>query len=365
TPRLDLRQSQTLVMTPQLQQTIKLLQLSNLDLVAFVEQQLESNPLLERASAEAPILEAEGMADARERPEAPVLDALPGTASEAPVDHAFNTDRDEQGPSDGVGTSSADGATGADGAEDGSLSWSSSTGSGGAGGSFDEDGGAGLEAMLSEATTLSDHIEAQIGVDITDGADRLIALHLAGQLEETGWLSGSLDDAAAMLGCPLADVERVLARLQRMDPPGVFARSLAECLALQLADRDRLDPAMAALLANLDRLAKREFTQLMQICGVDKEDLLDMIQEIRALDPKPGLRFQHETVQTMVPDVVMRPDPAADTAEGGWLVELNTETLPRVLVNMRYFARLNRGRRDKDAKTFITEQLQSANWLVK
>ncbi|CAA7624641.1 RNA polymerase factor sigma-54 [Magnetospirillum sp. UT-4] len=344
TPRLDLRQSQSLVMTPQLQQAIKLLQLSNLELTAFVEQELERNPLLESEDGD-----RADPADQPEQPETradagadePILDG-PGTADDAmdvDYDNLYNND------------SAADGIGG-----EAFADWSR-----GGGGRHDfEDGDANLEQTLADGATLRDHLLSQLNMDIHDPADRLIGLHLIEMLDESGYLIGDLAEVAAKLGCDLGRVEGVLARVQRFDPSGVFARSLKECLALQLAERDRLDPAMAALLDNLEILARRDLPGLMKVCGVDAEDLSEMISEIRALDPKPALRFDHAVAQPITPDVLMR-----RASDGGWLVELNSDTLPRVLVNSRYYAKVSGVARNKDEKSYLSERYQSANWLVK
>jgi RNA polymerase sigma-54 factor len=345
-PRLDLRQTQSLVMTPQLQQAIKLLQLSNLDLSAFVEQELERNPLLERDERPEVAREKDRREERADGGETQVLDSRPDGGSDAPLDQEFNTAADESGPADAWGGD--DGA----GFEAGSQ-WGS-----GGGGSF-EDMEGGLEGTLTQDKSLRDHLTDQINLDIPGQGDRVIAQHLMGMLDDAGYLAGSLEEAAETLGCPVARVEGVLARLQAMDPPGLFARSLKECLALQLADLNRLDPAMEALLDNLELLAKRDVAGLLKVCGVDLEDLSEMIAEIRALDPKPALRFDVGSAQPVVPDVLMRPDPA-----GGWIVELNGETLPRVLVNNRYMARLGKDG-DKQTKAFLSESLATANWLVK
>jgi RNA polymerase sigma-54 factor len=151
-----------------------------------------------------------------------------------------------------------------------------------------------------------------------------------------------------------------LARLQQFDPPGAFARDLPECLALQLRDRDRLDPAMQALLNNLPLLAARNIPALVKLCGVDAADIADMIAEIKALDPRPGLAFDPPLAQPVVPDILMRAQPG-----GGWIVELNADTLPRVLVNSRYCARIRQASRSKAEKDYLTERLHAANWLVK
>jgi RNA polymerase sigma-54 factor len=154
-------------------------------------------------------------------------------------------------------------------------------------------------------------------------------------------------------------VEAVIAKLQGLEPAGVFARSLEECLALQLKDRNRFDPAMAALVAHLDLVAKRDHAALRQLCRVDLDDLKDMIAELRALNPKPGHAFGSEPVQPVIPDVLVRASP-----EGAWIIELNTETLPRVLINNQYLARVSSAARSED-KLYLSECQANATWLVK
>jgi RNA polymerase sigma-54 factor len=342
TQRLDLRQSQSLVMTPQLQQAIKLLQLSNVEVTAYVEQELEQNPLLERDDAapdEAPA-EAAGDGDASRRDqEAPLLDSAdgspPSAAAEAPLD------------TDSVNMWDGDSA--------------SSLGSWGTGGRRDfDDPDFDLGDTLTREVSLRDHLLAQINVDIADPVDRIIGSQLVDHLDDAGWFAGDIEAIAAGLKCDTARVEATLTSLQRLDPPGIFARNLKECLALQLRDRNRLDPAMATLLDHLELLAKREHTQLMRLCGVDAEDLSDMIAEIKALDPKPGAAFECAVAQTVVPDVLVRPVPG-----GGWAIELNQDTLPRVLVNQRYYAQVTKELKKKADRDFLTERFHSANWLVK
>ncbi len=343
-PRLDLRQTQSLVMTPQLQQAIKLLQLSNMELSSFVEQELEHNPLLERddsggdaaptAAEAAPQLELPAAAEER------LVDVMPGQTEEAPLDLDYDNTWNNDSAAD---------------SGDGLSNW------GGRGGRLDfaDDDGS-FEQTVARDISLRDHLISQLNMDIADPADRLIGLYLMESLDEAGYLTGDLGDAAVAMGCPLARVEAVLARLQRFDPPGVFARGLAECLALQLREKNRLDPAMQALLGHLELLARRDLAGLMRVCGVDAEDLTEMIGEIRALDPKPALVFDHVVAQPITPDVLMRPAPG-----GGWLVELNSDTLPRVLVNTRYYAKVSTAVRNKEEKGYLTERFQSANWLVK
>jgi RNA polymerase sigma-54 factor len=353
-PRLDLRQSQALVMTPQLQQAIKLLQLSNAELVAFVETELERNPLLEREDPDGPAEPAERATDLREA--APILDPIAGGGGaspaggdaaprdEAPLDADFSNSFDE-GPGDSPDPGGWDGP----GARMG----------GGGGADFD-DGDFAFENTLTRAKTLREHLLDQVAVEIRDPVDRILAEQLVNQVDEAGYLQADVAQLAAALRCPVERVERVVARLQRFDPPGICARSLRECLALQLRERDRLDPAMEALLDNLPLLARRDIPALLKAWGVDAADLADMAAEIRALDPKPGQRFDGAPAQPIIPDVLMRP-----ASGGGWIIELNQDTLPRVLVNLRYHARVNGRLRGRGDKEFLADQLQSANWLVK
>jgi len=347
--RLELRQSQALVMTPQLQQAIKMLQLSNLELSAFVEAEIEQNPLLEPGERDAedgaapgtePQADSSAVNGAVEAPPA----ALTGDGAPDDADHWRAAAGDE-----GDGTVEIGGDVGG-----GSESWRNHNGAGHAGDL------PGIDQAAARPRTLREHLIEQIGADLPDQADRVIALHLLDQVDEAGYLQGGLDGAAERLGCAPARIERVLARLQEFDPPGVFARDLAECLALQLRDRNRLDPAMQRLLDNLPLLAARNAVALMRLCGVDAEDLTEMVAEIKSLDPRPGFAFDPPLAQPEVPDIVMRAQ-----RDGGWAVELNVETLPRVLVNNRYYARISRATLSKTEREYLTDRLQAANWLVK
>jgi RNA polymerase sigma-54 factor len=343
--RLDLRQSQTLVMTPQLQQAIKLLQLPNVELAAYVAQELEQNPLLEPAEGAddgAPGNEDEPQADTRT---AELTGRLVMDAGEAPGSSAGSSD-------EGWADPQRDHLPG-DLALDGFAQI-------GRGGSLDfADPGPDLEARLSQPRSLRDHLVEQLQLDLPAGPERLIGLHLIDLVDETGYLREPLEEVAARLGCPLGAVEAVLERLQQFDPPGVFARSLKECLALQLREANRLDPAMAALLDHLQLVVEGDLSRLSRACGVGEEDLCEMIAEIKALYPKPGLAYAAEPVPAVVPDILVH------RTSDGWRVELNTGTLPRVLINHGYYVELARQAVDKPAKAYLSERLQSANWLLK
>jgi RNA polymerase sigma-54 factor len=351
--RLEIRQSQALVMTPQLMQAIKLLQLSSLDLAAYVEGEIERNPLLERADGEQPAAGAEAQPDA---PPPPSEDATAGdwlgsdleTSREA-IEARLDTSLENVFPDDGGEPAAANGAaSGPSHAE-----WTG-TGSGG------RDEGYNLEAFVSAETTLRDHLAGQLALAVGDPVRRMIGQYLIDMVDDAGYLAGDLDTVADKLGAPPAEVEAVLAVLQGFDPAGVCARNLAECLAIQLRERDRFDPAMQALVANLDLLARRETAALRRACGVDDEDLAEMIAEIRGLNPKPGLSFGSTLVQPVVPDVLVRAGP-----DGAWLIELNPDTLPKVLVNQTYYATVTRHARNATDKAYLAECLQTATWLTR
>jgi RNA polymerase sigma-54 factor len=354
--RLEFRQTQALVMTPQLMQAIKLLQLSSLDLAAYVEGELERNPLLERSDDnEAPTVEpeataAEGSAGDGDEDAAAARDWIGEDleTSRSSMEEGLGTELENVFPDDGSEKAAAP--------EVPPPAYSEWSGSGSSGG---EDG-YNLEAFVSAETTLADHLAEQMALAISDPAGRMIGRYLIDMVDEAGYLAGDLDTVAEKLGAAVADVAAVLAVLQTLDPPGVCARNLSECLAIQLKDRDRFDPAMRALVEHLDLLAKRDLAALRRLCGVNEEDLADMIAEIRNLNPKPGLAFGSTTVQPIVPDVLVRAAP-----DGSWQVELNSDTLPKVLINQRYYAQVSKGTRSDKEKTYLAECLQTATWLVR
>ncbi|HUD85218.1 MAG TPA: RNA polymerase factor sigma-54 [Xanthobacteraceae bacterium] len=351
TQRLQIRQSQALVMTPQLMQAIKLLQLSNLDLVAYVEAELERNPLLDRsAEDEAPPGAPNGAAG----PDAPATDGEAWNGNGAEPSSAAS-DKPAESPLDD--TSPDDNEPGRSRTSDAPAGYSEWAGVG-AGGR--DDGDYNLEAFVSAETTLADWLREQLTLAIVDPMRRMIGRYLVDLVDEAGYLATDLAAVAEKLGTSVAEVENVLRILQSFDPTGVCARDLAECLALQLKEQNRFDPAMQALITRLDLLARRDFAALKRICGVGDEDLADMIAEIRRLNPKPGLAFGSAVVQPIVPDVFVRPGP-----DGAWLIELNSDTLPKVLVNQRYYAEVSATTRRDTEKSYLAECLQNATWLVR
>ncbi len=336
-PRLDLRHSQQLVMTPQLRQAIKLLQSSNLEVTAFVEEELERNPLLERDERVDPGPDAGRTTDplpaAPEAPdaaEAARSDALPAENA-APLDTEWDNVYDAGTPPMGSG-----------------------------GRSDFEDDLSGIEAMAAPEKNLREHLGEQVRLTFASPQDRMIAANLLALVDPAGRLAVPDAAIAAALGCEEAVVTAVRRRMQRFDPVGMFCADLRECLMVQLQDRNRFDPAMAALLDNLELLARRDLRGLQRVCGVDAEDMAEMVAELRRLDPKPGASFDAPPAPTLVPDVLMRRAP-----QEGWIVELNPETLPRVLVNRGFHARATVGAKSREEKAWVAERFQTASWLVK
>lgn len=375
-----MRQGQSLVMTPQLLQAIKLLQFSSQELTAYVEEELERNPLLERA-------------DDRAEPESPAGDAAAALSEtktpddSGPEAEAADADWDNPGderseadwaredmPTDAAGLA-ADLGTEVDNAFDlepptsrseataenslisdglSATSWNSPSGGG------DEGDDLGVERFSAARPNLRDHLLEQLAIGCVDPVDLMLGRAIIDAINESGYLQEPVDEIAGRLGAETARVEAVLRRIQGFDPSGVGARDLAECLAIQLRERDRFDPAMQALVQNLPLLAKRDFAELKKICRVDDEDIRDMFAEIKRLNPKPGNAFGHEPLQTIVADVIVRAAP-----DGSWRVELNSESLPRLLVNQTYVALVQRGGAAPGDKSFMTNCLQNANWLTK
>lgn len=339
-PKLQARQGQQLAMTPQLRQAIKLLQYSNIELAEFVEDQLESNPLLERGTGDenrrgedvvATLTETLNVTVDKEAP------AAAGSDLDAPA-HAIDSE-----------------ATVAD--VGGSVDWSRNDSSGSFSGNGDYDAAANTAAEL----TLSEHVQAQLAMLRLDHRDALIAAYMIGQLDEAGYLRMSVDEIADNLGVTTSRISSVLVQLQTCEPTGLFARDLSECLGLQLRELGFLDEAMQALLANLDLLAKHDLSKLMKICDVGRDQMSAMIARIRDCSPKPGAIFSGTLASVVEPDVFIR-----ETPQGGWAVELNADTLPRVLVNKRYYNEIKKvGSEDETAREFISDCHQTASWLVK
>ncbi|WP_051558898.1 RNA polymerase factor sigma-54 [Allorhizobium undicola] len=318
------RQQQSFVMTPALIASIRLLQLAHAELHQFIDQEIEKNPFLELASDDnvtnsdlSSVPGGNPNICARE----PGANGPRGEASELLGQWKSIRDTDSAAASERPG----------------------------------------FEEFAASTETLHDHVARQIALTAFTPQERLIAGEFADHLEDTGYIHVDILEMAGRLNAQEADVGRVLKTLQLFDPPGIFARTLSECLEIQLRQRDRFDPAMAALVANLDMLAQRDFQALMRHCGVDEEDLLDMLHEVRTLDPKPGNRYQSGGPNYIIPDVWVLPSPG-----GGWQIELNPDTLPKVLINQTYFAEVSRLTADNsEDQAFLNACLQNASWLVR
>ena len=348
-PKLELRQGQSLVMTPQLQQAIKLLQMSNLELASYVDAELEQNPLLERGEQTA--LQAEPVEEHSGEETAPAETDIAQELADNSVS-AEAIGQMDGGWENLYGETKPSPAPGAEASQQ-----LPSTGSAQIAPSSE---GFDIDDAPAQAKSLQDHLSEQLNIAISDPAERMIAKHLLGLLGEDGYMRGDLTQVSEVLGADVDFIERVLVQLQLLDPPGVFARDLRECLTIQLRERDRLDPIMMKLLDNLDLLARKDFDRLLETCECELDDLPQLLEDVQGCNPRPGAAFGSEVVQPVVPDVFVR-----EAANGGWIVELNSETLPRVLVNNQYHATVSRAANDAEDKEFIAGCLASANWLVK
>jgi len=338
TPRLEMRQGQALVMTPQLQQAIKLLQLSNVELQEFVEGELERNPLLEREESSAEPKKADDGGDAQ---------ALEFDSGVAPAEAALDVSVADMAPDLSASELAEAGAAPL-------TDWSKAS----SGKSFDDLPG--IEETLSSEMTLAEHLDAQLTEAGLSAVERMIGAALIDAADDWGYMRADPLEIATRIGAPDAQVLAVLEIMQGFEPTGVMARDIPECLSLQLKERGRFDPAMEALVRNLDLLAKGHVERLMTICDVDREDLTDMIAEVRALTPKPGAGFGGGPVQSVAPDVYVKQAP-----DGMWVVELNSDTMPRVLMNHRYYATVSKTAKREEDKQFLTECAANASWLVK
>ncbi len=354
--RLEARQSQSLVMTPQLLQAIKILQLSHLELSAFVEMELERNPLLEEADEQADLSDIGEHANIDATQDQSIQNdewfenSLTSTTEQ--LQKTFDSDlnnlfSDESPPQSAPASMM----------EDVAFSPYERSGSNS---SFDDENGPDLEATLASQVSLREHLLAQLDVAHVDVQTHIMCQHLIEALGDTGYLDESFAEIALRLGVDEDQLLQALKVIHTFEPTGVGARNVAECLALQLIEKDRYDPAMQALVAHLELLAKRDLPALKRMCGVDEDDLRDMIHEIRQLDPKPGRGFGSAPVQLQVPDVFVRLSP-----DGSWNITLNAETLPKVLINQVYYARVSRQTHNEQDKAFLNECLNSANWLTR
>lgn len=341
-PKLELRQGQSLVMTQALQQSIKLLQCNSLELREFVEQALEENPFL---SQEEP--EAGEQADSQQESPSKENSDEPREA-DFNSDENFSSDMQENGSWDDSESIETD-----------YLRHEQSS-SGGASSYDGEDNTRSIEDNPANGISLREHLLNQLQVDVHEPAKRIIGAHLIDLVDDAGYIKDDLAPLCETFGVEMKEIDEVITILQGFDPVGICARNLSECLGLQLREKNRLDPAMQKLLANLNLLGDSKFDELQKKCGVDKEDLREMIGEIRKLNPKPGSGFIHEVSQTLEPDIFVRRLP-----DGNWHIELNMGNFPRIMVNKRFYKKVTSETKNKKDKDYLSEQFGTANWLVR
>ena len=347
-PRLDLRQSQSLMMTPQLQQAIKLLALSSLEVEAYIAKEIEKNPLLESENT------AISQDDKPAQIEAPESERA---SDDVFADQDFNGGEalDMNLDSDTMNQDSAADKI----SHDGEAGLSLSTGNTASGdSSYNGEEGVDFDSFAAPDIGLREHLMVQAGATFF-GTDLIVAAQLIEKIEPTGYIEIELPLLAHQLGSDLGDMEAVLEVIQSFDPIGVGARNLSECIAIQAKEADRYDPLMAKLIDNLDLVGKGAFDRLRRLCQCDEEDLRDMLMELRDYDPKPGCRFLTDDSVAITPDIFI-------TAKGkGWSVELNSANLPRLLVNRSYYSEMSSAGPDKETKAWLNECIADANWLIK
>ena len=370
-PRLELRQSQTLAMTPQLQQAIKLLQLSQLELADYIQDQLEKNPLLESADSSSEQTSESGLDPQVEAIRQVEVEAASNESNQASTgaeslpelslnEFSENTQADLDGGQDNLFPDDQSRAqTNSATADAGYNTLSSGGGGGGSGGNFDSTE-YNWESVLEHEVTLVEHLTQQLMLNINDPVQRMVGQQLIHGIDQDGYWRGNVTSLSERLGIEEELITLTLVNLQNFEPTGVFSRSLSECLALQLKENNRFDPAMEALVDNIELLARREFTTLKKLCRIDDEDLTAMIREIRELDPRPGLQFESHVAEAVVPDVFVKAQ-----IDGTWHVELYSGALPKVLVNQSYYSIISNSANNAQDKAYISECLQDANWLVR
>ncbi|MBF0462184.1 MAG: RNA polymerase factor sigma-54 [Magnetococcales bacterium] len=335
---LKLRMGQQLVMTPQLQMAIKLLQMSSLELADYLQEELDKNPLLEREE-DKPDEDMVSMGDllAGERAvEAGTMDGAEmepmetALSQELPVDASWS---DIYGDSPGPYTSHAsDGSAGSEAPP--------------------------LENTLVRSETLSDYLLWQLGISALNSRERLIGTAIVDAIDDNGYLTADLHSVATITRSSLEEVEDALVLIQSFEPAGVGARNLAECLLLQLKNRKQAHPPYTTLLEHLEDLARRDFRKLKRVLKVTDDELQDAVELIQSLNPKPGLAFGSDQTNYISPDVYVR------KLDGQWIVEVNTDVMPKLRVNREYDHALN-GRISVQDKRFLVENARSAQWLIK
>ena len=333
--QIKMRQSQSLVMTPQLQQAIKLLQMTNLELCQYLENQQAENPFLEidtntqesRNDDYQTQDETSNLSDDMQSGKSISEDP----SSNQDYENRYETELNERPKLDSPSPISKNTST-----ED-----------------FDDY----ISNLASRPETLKEHVRKQISLELKESKDLLIASVLTDYLEPTGWLTTKIEEIANEINCHVDEVNGVLIKLQKLEPAGVFAKNLSECLKLQLEEKSLLSEEIKVLLDNLDLLAKGEIKQLIKITNFTQEEISQSIALIRSLNPKPGETFLYdETIQNS-PDVIVT------KGRNGWVVELNKSTLPAVVIDENYISKMTLKKQDSNSSSYVADTIASARWL--
>ena len=335
--KMTLRQNQSLFLTPKLQQSLKLLKLSNLELAEYLEKELERNPLLE------PEYEQKTQSKSDDWLNSSLIKDLKAKDIEninnifRPLPKFYSTLNNNFGnknqPLPPTQTS-----------EKNNHKIENNI----------------IKQEYSTNETLKDHLTFQLGIEISNPNIKFIGMQLIDLVNDAGYLTESLESISVSIGSNIKIITNTLKELQKFDPIGVFARNLSECLTLQLKERNKFDQAMEIMINNLDLIAQNDIKKLSKLCAIDFKHIVEMIGEIKSLNPKPGLIYGNEIIQTIVPDIFVE-----EQTNGGWIVKLNNETLPKVLVNSSYYTKISQDINKESEKNYLSEILSSANWLVK
>ena len=322
-------------MTPQLQQAIKLLQMTNLELCQYLENQQAENPFLEidtntqesRNDDYQTQDETSNLSDDMQSGKSISEDP----SSNQDYENRYETELNERPKLDSPSPISKNTST-----ED-----------------FDDY----ISNLASRPETLKEHVRKQISLELKESKDLLIASVLTDYLEPTGWLTTKIEEIANEISCHVDEVNGVLIKLQKLEPAGVFAKNLSECLKLQLEEKSLLSEGIKVLLDNLDLLAKGEIKQLIKITNFTQEEISQSIALIRSLNPKPGETFLYdETIQNS-PDVIVT------KGRNGWVVELNKSTLPAVVIDENYISKMTLKKQDSNSSSYVADTIASARWL--
>jgi RNA polymerase sigma-54 factor len=332
---LEIKSSQSLVMSESLQQSIKLLQLSTLELNNFITSQLESNPLLNEKNEE-------NDSSLENSEEERLLEIAAYNENQDNDYDAIESDHQLNNKLDGDFQNN--------------LRYESASSTKSSNHKFENDFD--IENNPSNKT-LKEHVLEQIYLGIRDPFERIIAFNITDLLTDSGYIEGDLIKLAANIGVNFAKLEEVLSHLQNFEPAGIFARNLAECLSLQLRDKNYYNEQFAMFLQHLPLLAEGKIDELRKICKISDKQLSNMIRIIKELNPKPGSDFVRETTYYMIPEVFVRKE------KDRFIIELNNEILPKLLIDRHYYSEVRKKTTNKEQQKYLSDQLYTANWLIK